>query len=450
MLRSILSVLFPFMPFIALTQGIMQINSNIHFISVNGAAIVLNNIGITNNGNIDHNNGNNAFFLYGNLDVQLSGNGNTNMERMVLNKNGRKVILQQPLTISSELVFTSGLLDLDNYSVDLLSTGVLTGESETSRAYTIGAGYIQSTATLAAPYNSNPGNLGAIITSGKDLGTVIIRRGHQAQPGLSAGSLLRYYDITPSNNSALNASLQFSYFDAELNGLAEGSVNIWTSQDHMNWINLGWDARDLNSNKILKNGINSFSRTSLSGSTTPLPVHFISFDITCYVNQPHLSWTTTEELNVDHFEIQSSEEGRSWVIKGKLLPGKTGSGEKSYSFTDSNNSVKNFYRIAAIDLDGKRTFSSVIQMDCFGYKKEIEAWPNPVKNDVTVSYWSEKPIMSNVTLYDSKGAIVRKEQRALFTGKNNFTFNMGNLPRGTYHLVLISDIRHYYLKLIKN
>ena len=55
---------------------------------------------------------------------------------------------------------------------------LLQGEME--RSHIIGAtgGYVQIIMPLNAPAASNPGNLGATITSNKNLGSTIIRRGH--------------------------------------------------------------------------------------------------------------------------------------------------------------------------------------------------------------------------------------------------------------------------------
>lgn len=147
----------------------------------------------------------------------------------------------------------------------------MNSESETSRITGDNGGVVTITQTLNAPSLVNPGNLGAIITSAQNFGSTVIRRGHQAQPVINQFSVKRYFDINPANNSSLNATLRFGYFDAEMNGLDENSVVLWKSPDNINWNEAGVDSRSTTTNYIEKTGITDFSRWTL---TTPAPVNF--------------------------------------------------------------------------------------------------------------------------------------------------------------------------------
>jgi hypothetical protein len=79
-------------------------------------------------------------------------------------------------------------------------------------------------------------------------------------------SIQRYYDILPSNNTALNAKLRFKYFDAELNGYDENTMALWKSSDMINWSKQGFTYRDATNNYVEKTGIADFSRWTLSTS----------------------------------------------------------------------------------------------------------------------------------------------------------------------------------------
>ncbi len=93
------------------------------------------------------------------------------------------------------------------------STGLLLGESDNSRIVGSAGGEVLFVAALNAPAGVNPGNLGAWISSSKNLGSVTIRRGHKALSLPGGNSILRYFTISPSNNSGLAATLRFGYFD---------------------------------------------------------------------------------------------------------------------------------------------------------------------------------------------------------------------------------------------
>jgi hypothetical protein len=93
------------------------------------------------------------------------------------------------------------------------------------------------------------------------LGATIIRRGHvsQSKAGLFNFSIIVYYDINPANNSSLNATLQFKYFNAELNGIAESNLWLWKSDDFTNWFaSSSTDVRDSASNYVTGKRIQAF------------------------------------------------------------------------------------------------------------------------------------------------------------------------------------------------
>jgi hypothetical protein len=66
---------------------------------------------------------------------------------------------------------------------------------------------------------------------------VIIKRGHESQVigGAAGNSLFRYYDIIPTSNTSLNATLRFNYFDGELGTLDETTLVYFKSDDSTNW-----------------------------------------------------------------------------------------------------------------------------------------------------------------------------------------------------------------------
>lgn len=151
--------------------------------------------------------------------------------------------------------------------MDLGTEGVLVNESENSRAFTTDTGYIRASRVLNNPSSINAGNLGAIITSRDNMGLTIIKRGHKIQPNVSGAnpSIQRYYDIIPTNNISLKATLRFQYFDAELNGRNENLLQQWRSKDNNTWENVGADSRSVTLNYVLRNNISKFSRLTLSG-----------------------------------------------------------------------------------------------------------------------------------------------------------------------------------------
>lgn len=126
---------------------------------------------------------------------------------------------------------------------------MLIGESESSRVTGVNGGEVVKLAILVAPTSENPGNMGMTITTASNPGPTVIRRGHLPQSLPAGESINRYFDVTPAANAGLNATVTYSYFDAELNGQIEADLESW-QQTGSNWINQEPTASDDNANFV--------------------------------------------------------------------------------------------------------------------------------------------------------------------------------------------------------
>ncbi|HET6722742.1 MAG TPA: hypothetical protein VFH07_08330, partial [Chitinophagaceae bacterium] len=249
-------------------QGSLQTTSGATIKTANNSFIVLDNMHIVNNGSFVQAAEDGTIKFTGNADVNVSGSSIIIFDKLNLAKTTNfKVSLQQNVNVVGHVNFTSGLLDLNNSVLNLGTTATLNGETETSRIFTFGNGYVQVINLLNMPVSANPGNLGAIITSTKNLGSVTIRRGHLAQPNVSGTTpgILRYYDIVPTIDNGLKATLRFQYFDIELNNLDESTLELW-KQGKKNWSKEGYTSRSTVNNYVEKTNIATLSRWTLSGT----------------------------------------------------------------------------------------------------------------------------------------------------------------------------------------
>lgn len=168
------------------------------------------------------------------------------------------------MAVTGNLTLTSGGVSLSNGNIDFGSTGSLQSETETNRVFGTG-GYLQATATLNAPTNSNPANLGAMITSTANLGSTIIKRAHSSFM-LNGNGINRSFDIVPINNTALNATLKFIYLDAELNGNAEANLALWKSTNTGTNFTASPSTNDATNNFVQSTGISSFALFSVGAN----------------------------------------------------------------------------------------------------------------------------------------------------------------------------------------
>ncbi|MBS1551301.1 MAG: hypothetical protein JST15_04435 [Bacteroidetes bacterium] len=178
------------------------------------------------------------------------------------------------VTVNDTLSVIQGSVNLNGKIITLSSTGYLT---ETPGNVLFGtAGYIAYSRDIGTPSSLNAGGLGAVLTSASNLGVTEIKRGHTVQTGLNGGtSIKRYYDINPSVNSGLNASLVFKYDDTELNGKPETLLRLFKSTNSgSTWLYQTGNVNIL-ANEITLSGINSFSRWSSDSSAASASVKMI-------------------------------------------------------------------------------------------------------------------------------------------------------------------------------
>jgi len=254
-------------------QGVLRVQSGA-FLKVSGAAFIK-----INNANLDIAGG----FSAGSGTVEFQGNGTNDtisatqppmFNNLVVNKPGLKVQLNTDIQADGNVTFTDGTLELNMKNLTLgQPNGTLVNETEASHITGLTGGEVILTTNLNNPNATNPGNIGVNITSGSNLGATTIRRGHTplVMPVLG-NSANRYFDISPANNNNLDATLQFKYFDSELNGLTETNLNLFRLNGGVwetgNLVSMGMQNRDDMQNYVEKPNLVHMSTWRLGECTT--------------------------------------------------------------------------------------------------------------------------------------------------------------------------------------
>ncbi|MEM6344333.1 MAG: dockerin type I domain-containing protein [Bacteroidota bacterium] len=220
-----------------------------HVVAKGQAHIVLQNANWVNDGNFSADSS--IVTFSGTAFDTIAGSSQTTFHQLVLSKATGGVVLGNNQQVDDTLYFVVGTLDLAGNNL-ILGTqyGGISGETETNRVIGPSGGELIKTVDFSTPPNaSNPGNLGAILSSSSSLGTTIVRRGHQPQALPNGSSIERYYVLEPNSNSGLGATLRLLYFDAELNGINEATLEAWQNEG-TNWINYSPNATDASLNFV--------------------------------------------------------------------------------------------------------------------------------------------------------------------------------------------------------
>lgn len=396
---------------------------------------------------------NNGIFNINECKVTFSGEQNSTIsganpiyfKDLTISKSSSdlELTLQCDAQVNGTLLLISGDVNLNGKEIDLATSGNLSGENVNNRVYG-SSGTIKASRTLNAPSSENVAGLGAELTAPNNLGVTEIIRGHQQRTYNAGFGLNRYYEIHPANNSGLNATLKFNYFDDELNtpngSIVEAELDLWRF-DGAYWTNQ-WATLDIVNNQLVKTGIPEFS-TWTSGSLTnnALPITLISFEAICNEGTINLNWETASESNNKEFQIEESKDAKNWLVIATIDGAGNSNTSKSYS-TKAETSFPDgsYFRLKQIDYNGNfEAFDPKFVTCKVVSKNQVSIAPNPAVDFVTVTIKTDVELNSTLTLFSSSGQILFSQKVSLTIGTNPINLDISALPPGAYHLNISND-----------
>ena len=301
---------------------------------------------------------------------------------------------------------------------------------------------------LNNPSAINLGNLGAVITSNTNLGNTTIRRGHKVQTGISGSnnSILRYFDIIPTNNTALKASLRFYYFDAELNSLSEAKLYHWQSSNLVNWNFMGADSRDVNANYVERKTYGKFDRVTLATAVAPTitcpPNQTVSANMSgCKASVSFAATATGTPTPAITYRIGNT------VITSPYVFSK---GTTTVAATASNGVAPDAscaFAVTVVCGGGPVTIASnVITEQAATNKLVVSARPNPSTHYFTLDIKSISSGTVTVKIIDIMGRVI--SVRSNVSPNSTFHFGQEYLP-GVYFVQATQGNQVVRLKLVK-
>ena len=160
-------------------------------------------------------------------------------------------------------------------------------------------------------------------------------------------------------------------------------------------------------------GLESAPATYQLNWGSPLPITFGSFTASVMgTDNVLLKWTTYAEIDNKGFDIQRSQDGRTWksiaFVNSKASAGNTND-TFSYDYIDIHpENGDNYYRLKQIDMNGKAAYS-IISTIHINADQEIRVFPNPAKDKVHITV-TDKSTVTGVTLTDACGKVLLNQQ----------------------------------------
>jgi hypothetical protein len=168
---------------------------------------------------------------------------------------------------------------------------------------------------------------------------------------------------------------------------------------------------------------------------TPLSVKLDRLSAVNVGSSNRIDWKTLSEETTGKFELQRSANAKSFeTIYKKDATGVAG----SYTYMD-NNPLEgiNYYRLMMKDAAGTKTYSNIVEVSATGKTFAVNAFPNPVSQNLTVTISGAQGAAGMLNIIDVTGKLVRTIK---MTGVTE-TVNMSGLANGIY-LIKYADASH--------
>ncbi|MES2798143.1 MAG: T9SS type A sorting domain-containing protein [Bacteroidota bacterium] len=153
-----------------------------------------------------------------------------------------------------------------------------------------------------------------------------------------------------------------------------------------------------------------------------------------------LTWITTDEIGISHFEIEKSDNGKSFEKIGQIKANGGPSENAKYEFLDTQTNPKawDFYRLKMIDLGGKYSFSKIISIKNNNTNSSIKLYPNPAISELNI----ENMEGNSVEVININGQ--KKIYNVLKNSNLKGNINVSDLPTGLYILRAGNQVEKFF------
>lgn len=305
MKKSIIYIFLLLLSYGAFAQARVQLTGSSQIVCSGQPFIVLNDICWQNHGAIEADQST-LVFSGNQVGTALFEDAFFNLYNdIIINRPNEELILQSAVDIEGSISFNAGNLFLNNQTVSFIDEmGGLKGEQANRFAFSPVGGQMIAGQLLTFPEKENVGQLGAIISAGGDLSYTEVRRGHGLYLTPGGHSIARWYRINSVAGQNVPTSIRFTYFEHELSGLNEATLQVWNSQDYgFSWQPVPTSNRNTSDNwiEVLGQGLSGlFTIAPTAGGLAPQggEVHVESTNI-----KP-LNWNAFPNPLVDQLTVQ--------------------------------------------------------------------------------------------------------------------------------------------------
>ena len=199
---------------------------------------------------------------------------------------------------------------------------------------------------------------------------------------------------------------------------------------------------------------NYSSPYACSSNATPiiLPVKLLGFNGSLLNNKASLQWSVADNETGKYFEVQKSNDGRTFTTIGVVLVSEK-NGTENYSFTDTKEiATEAYYRLRIVNKNGSVSHSKTILLkgQAINAATSLAILQNPVESALVLSYTSAAAGKATVNIYNTAGVKMHTMVANCQAGTNAVTVNLdGKFSSGAYLLEVINGTERTVSRFIK-
>jgi len=155
-----------------------------------------------------------------------------------------------------------------------------------------------------------------------------------------------------------------------------------------------------------------------------------------------VAFSTENEINVNHFEIETSKDGIHFTKAGSVNTINRANYTYNFPITAAVSSRTLYLRIKSVDNDGsyKYSMTKTLNAECNG-KVSLGIYPNPVTSHEYVTIKASGGLLNGkykASLYDVAGRLI--SMKALFlTNQLAFNYMLGDIAAGHYLIKIVNE-----------
>ncbi|MEM9889031.1 MAG: SdrD B-like domain-containing protein, partial [Bacteroidota bacterium] len=231
------------------------------------------------------------------------------------------------------------------------------------------------------------------------------------------------------SQAVANGAVTSPIFTLSVGGEPSGADEILTpTQDGSDG-----SARDLNTNTTVDFGFQDFV----------VPVELLYFQAKANKDHIDLIWSTASEINNSHFDIERSEDGKTFKSITQVQGSGTTLEQTDYKHEDREAipNVLYYYRLKQVDFGGAFEYSEIRAAQIESDRSGIALYPNPigVNQALQVRFFAKDTEASFVIMDIHGKPIIRVEKVLNTVGWHTIQIDITKLAAGTYLLVSDSE-----------